>query len=100
MKDESKNGARAQWAAVVLCSSFIVHPASFLAAADLPPGAARRIGDARFLHAGPVVAAAVSPDGRVVASTDGAAVYGWDAATGGRRFRTPLDEGARCVWVG
>src|SRR5205085_9493678 len=90
-----------RWAAaIVLYSSFIVHPSSFLAAADLPAGAARRIGDARFLHAGPVRDFAPSPDGTAVASTDGGAVYGWDAATGRRRFRTPLDADERCVWVG
>src|SRR4029079_1955331 len=65
----------------VIGGSFVIClSAATSGAADLPPGAARRVGDARFLHAGAVRAVAVSLDGSAVASTDGSAVYGWDAA--------------------
>ncbi len=48
----------------------------------LPPGALVRIGTVRFRHEDRVASAAVSPDGKVIASCAGRAVYLWDAATG------------------
>ena len=71
-------------------------------AADLPAGAARRIGDGRFLHAEAVRDVAPAPDGRAVASFDAEAVYLWDAATGALRFRAECDPDHehRIVWVG
>src|SRR5262245_11099655 len=75
---------------------------STAAAADLPRGAIRRIGDGRFLHVDAVRGLAPAPDGRTVASIEEEAVYLWDAATGSLRFRTACDEENehRFVWVG
>src|SRR5262249_55512961 len=63
---------------------------------SLPPGAIARLGTNAFRHSGSVSAAAVSPDGRLIATAaDGRAIYLWDAATG-RRLREIATESWRC----
>ena len=73
-------------------------------AADLPPGAARRLGDAHFRAGGPVAELVFSADGTElvshVATPDGDRVTVWDAATG-QQLRTgvpPRTAGARVRW--
>ncbi len=62
--------------------------------AALPPGAVARLGSSRLRHARPVVAVALSPDGKSVASVsaggEGWSVLLWDTHTGRelRRFKT------------
>ncbi|MBY0230564.1 MAG: WD40 repeat domain-containing protein [Gemmataceae bacterium] len=48
----------------------------------LPPGAIARFGDSRFRHGGWVLAAAYSPDGRMLVSAGRAGLRLWDARTG------------------
>ena len=73
-------------------------------AADLPPGATLRLGDARFRAGGPVAELVFSADGSElvshVATPDGDRVAVWDAATG-ELLRTgvpPRTVGARVRW--
>ncbi|QDU23976.1 WD40 repeat domain-containing protein [Urbifossiella limnaea] len=73
-------------------------------AADLPPGAARRLGDAHFRAGGPVAELVFSADGTElvshVAAAAGDRVTVWDATTG-ERLRTgvpPRTAGARVRW--
>lgn len=74
------------------------------AAADLPPGAAVRLGEDRFRAGGPVAELVFSADGSElvshVATPVGDRVTVWDAATG-ERLRTgvpPRTAGARVRW--
>lgn len=58
----------------------------------LPPGAVARLGTTAFRHARQISAAAVSPDGRFVATaSEGRAIYLWDATTGRRVRDFPTD---------
>ncbi|MBN9523601.1 hypothetical protein J0H58_34670 [bacterium] len=73
-------------------------------AADLPPGAVRRLGEARFRAGGAVAELVFSADGSELVShvpgPDGDRVTVWDAATG-ERLRTgvpPRTAGARVRW--
>ncbi len=73
-------------------------------AADLPPGAALRLGDDRFRAGGPVAELVFSADGSElvshVATSTGDRVTVWDAATG-ERLRTgvpPRTAGTRVRW--
>lgn len=61
---------------------------------NLPDGAVARIGSPRLRHAGDVVAAAFSPDGRLLATVSPAArdksVRVWDLADGTEKHRIPI----------
>lgn len=72
--------------------------------ADLPPGAALRLGDAKFRAGGPVAELVFSADGSELVShvpaPDGDRVTVWDATTG-ERLRAgvpPRTAGARVRW--
>lgn len=84
-----------------LLAALLAAPA---AAADLPPGAAVRLGEDRFRAGGPVAELVFSADGSElvshVATPAGDRVTVWDAATG-ERLRTgvpPRTAGARVRW--
>jgi WD40 repeat protein len=63
----------------------------------LPADAVARFGTTRLQHGGSVGSLAFSPDGRLLASAShDQSVSVWDAATGQRKLRLPL-ESAHCV---
>lgn len=65
----------------------------------LPPEVLHRLGSARFRHPHPILTFSFRPDGKVVYTTDGHSVYGWDLATGHRTFITP-GAGDHARWGG
>jgi WD40 repeat protein len=66
------------------------------AAHPLPAGALARLGSLQLRHQGPIMAAALSPDGKVAASAGGAVVHLWDLETG-RELRSLATEPSSCI---
>ncbi|MFL5339513.1 MAG: sigma-70 family RNA polymerase sigma factor, partial [Gemmataceae bacterium] len=58
----------------------------------LPEGAVARLGTQRFRHDFNIFGTAVSADGRLIATTSGAGVWLWDAATGRRLHILPCRD--------
>src|SRR5262245_54956583 len=59
---------------------------------SIPAGARVRLGTARLRHAFHVRIAALSPDGRLLATTDYSHLHIWDRATGKELHRFPLEH--------
>ncbi|HYT88133.1 MAG TPA: sigma-70 family RNA polymerase sigma factor [Gemmataceae bacterium] len=66
----------------------------------LPPGALTRLGSARLRHGAGIGNAALSDDGKWLATAAGRSVIVWDLATGGRLHHFPCEEGSTFVCPG
>src|SRR5688572_25581557 len=55
----------------------------------------RKIGSVRFTHQGPLACAALSPDGRLLATGDGGRIRVWDFASG--KMLHEAEQAGRCV---